>query len=206
MAKRRLEQQPAEALLAASVKIQSDLLRLRGSRKMLLPMFCCFGPREGDEDADSDDEDAEGVGNNPIVRTYLIPNEHGTCKKYWAELVLVVGLVLPWMGPIGSLCVASPFIKLGVQQSQVTCGTSQNAHSLCLPVSPAANMMVFGGYQVITPDTDCFGSAYAVCNAESYFDYYFWNVTNAQEVGNVGCKCTASNQSDSGLKLEASVP
>lgn len=35
--------------------------------------------------------------------------------------------------------------------------------------------------QVITPDTDCFGSAYAVCDAESYFDYYFWNVTNAEQ-------------------------
>lgn len=85
---------------------------------MWLPAFCCFGRQSAEPVFESDDEDAEGVGSNPVVRTYLIPNEHGTCKRYWAEFVLVVGLVLPWMGPIGSLCIASPFIKLGVQQSQ----------------------------------------------------------------------------------------
>ena len=86
---------------------------------MRLPVLCCLCRTQDNPESDSDEEDAEGVGNNPIVRTYLIPNEHGTCKRYWAEFLLVVGLILPWMGPLGSLCVASPFIKLGVQESQV---------------------------------------------------------------------------------------
>ncbi len=146
---------------------------------MWLPAFCCFRRQQAGEEFDSDDDDAEGVGSNPIVRTYLIPNEHGTCKRYWAEFILVVGLVLPWMGPIGSLCVASPFIKLGVQQSQVKCLQSTSYLSGYL-----VNILyvLLESLQVITPDTDCFGSAYAVCDAESYFDYYFWNVTNAAEV------------------------
>ncbi len=108
---------------------------------MWLPMFCCLGNQEADDDLNSDDEEAEGVGSNPIVRTYLIPNEHGSCRRYWAEFVLVVGLVLPWMGPIGSLCVASPFIKLGVQQSQVAGKIAWEIHSTGLIPEVSAGVL-----------------------------------------------------------------
>ena len=65
----------------------------------------------------------------------------------------LLGLVLPWFGPMGGLFVISPIIEMNILESRW-----------------------------ITRDTQCFVDAVNVCNDTSQYQYYFWNITNPDEV------------------------
>ena len=39
--------------------------------------------------------------------------------------------------------------------------------------------------RVLTPSTDCLGPDGGLCNTDVWFDYYFWNISNAPEVLNL---------------------
>lgn len=86
---------------------------------------------------------------------YLQPKVHGTYRKYVLELLVVLGLLLPWIGPLFGLAVMTPIVLLTIQNEKI-----------------------------ITTERDCFGGGNVPtqCPAESYFDYYFWNITNPAEV------------------------
>ena len=90
------------------------------------------------------------------VQGYLAPGVHGTFKRYGLELLVVLGLFLPWIGPLFGQAVMVPIVLLTVQSGKV-----------------------------ITTERDCFGGGVGPteCPAESYFDYYFWNITNPEQVG-----------------------
>ena len=70
----------------------------------------------------------------------------------------MVGLFLPWVAPLIGLCAISPIVQLGILDSRV-----------------------------VTPTSDCTGPDGGVCDTNVWFDYYFWNVTNAPEVGQSAC-------------------
>lgn len=89
----------------------------------------------------------------PIVKTYLLSGDHGTFRRYLLEMCLVLGVCLPWIGPLLGLCAVTPLLDLGIIESEV-----------------------------ITPSTDCYSATPSVCRDDVHFDYYFWNVTNAAEV------------------------
>lgn len=80
---------------------------------------------------------------------------HGTYRRYILELLVVLGLLLPWIGPLFGLAIMTPIVLLTVQNGKI-----------------------------ITTERDCFGGGLTPtqCPAESYFDYYFWNITNPAEV------------------------
>lgn len=71
--------------------------------------------------------------------------------------MVVLGVMLPWIGPAFGLCVMTPIVLLTIENGKI-----------------------------ITADQDCFGTGplgnATQCPAESYFDYYFWNITNPEEV------------------------
>ena len=67
-------------------------------------------------------------------------------------------MMIPWIGPAFGLGVMTPIVLLTVQNGKI-----------------------------ITTDQDCFGistdgNPIIECPAESYFDYYFWNITNPDQV------------------------
>ena len=66
----------------------------------------------------------------------------------------MLGLVLPWFGPMSGLFVISPIMEMDVLESRW-----------------------------ITKDTQCFMDPVNVCNATSQYQYYFWNITNPDQVG-----------------------
>lgn len=89
------------------------------------------------------------------VQSYLLPGEHGTYRRYVLELLIVLGALLPWMGPVFGLVIMTPTVLLTVQNGKT-----------------------------ITTERDCFapGIGPIKCPATSYLDYYFWNLTNPYEV------------------------
>ena len=91
---------------------------------------------------------------NELLQGYLLPGVHGTYRRYFLELCIVAGLLLPWLGPVLGLAVLTPIVLLTVENGKV-----------------------------IDSTTDCFGGGTGptTCPATSYFDYYFWNITNPNE-------------------------
>lgn len=89
----------------------------------------------------------------PAVRTYLLAGDHGTFRRYLLEVCMVLGLFLPWIGPLLGLCAVVPMVELVVWETTV-----------------------------VTPASNCYNATPMVCNDEVFFDYYFWNITNANEV------------------------
>ena len=65
----------------------------------------------------------------------------------------MMGLILPWFGPLVGLFVISPLIEMGLAESRQ-----------------------------LTADSQCFKNAVNVCDSSSTFEYYFWNITNPDEV------------------------
>ena len=65
--------------------------------------------------------------------------------------------MLPLLGPLLGLCVFVPYFDL-----------------------------LFEEGNVIQPNTPCFGPEPAICPVSFKFDYFFWNITNAEEVR---CAC-----------------
>ncbi|KAK9813634.1 hypothetical protein WJX73_000949 [Symbiochloris irregularis] len=94
------------------------------------------------------------AGVNPVIQTYLLSGEHGTSRRYLLELCLVLGLFLPWLGPLLGICGIIPLIELDVLERAV-----------------------------ITPSSYCFAQAAngTVCNGTAVYEYYFWNLTNSQQ-------------------------
>jgi hypothetical protein len=90
-----------------------------------------------------------------VVQGYLAPGVHGTYRQYVLELLVVLGLLLPWIGPLFGRAVMTPIVLLTVQNGKI-----------------------------ITTERDCFGGGVGPteCPADSYFDYYFWNITNPDQV------------------------
>lgn len=88
-----------------------------------------------------------------IVQTFLLPNSHGKCQRCCCECLLIVGVMLPLLGPLLGFCVAVPYLDLQFEEGSV-----------------------------IQPDTPCYGPQPTVCGATSSFDYYFWNISNPMEV------------------------
>lgn len=89
------------------------------------------------------------------MQGYLLPSVHGTYRRYVLELLVVLGVLLSWIAPLFGLAVMTPVVLLTVQNGKV-----------------------------ITTERDCFAEATepVQCAAESFFDYYFWNITNPAEV------------------------
>ena len=61
--------------------------------------------------------------------------------------------MLPLLGPLLGLCVFVPYFDL-----------------------------LFEEGNVIQPDTPCFGDEPTICPVSFQFDYFFWNITNAEQV------------------------
>ena len=89
----------------------------------------------------------------PIIDSFLLPDSHGTCRRFCCECCLIVGLSLPLLGPLLGLCVFVPYFDL-----------------------------LFEEGNVIQPNAPCFSPAPGICPTSSKFDYYFWNITNAEQV------------------------
>jgi hypothetical protein len=72
----------------------------------------------------------------------------------------MMGLILPWFGPLVGLFVISPLIEMGIAESRQ-----------------------------LTAETQCLKESVNVCDSVSQFDYYFWNITNPDQVrcGHVYC-------------------
>lgn len=65
----------------------------------------------------------------------------------------MMGLILPWFGPLVGLFVISPLIEMGIAESRQ-----------------------------LTAQTQCLENAVNICDATSTFEYFFWNITNPDEV------------------------
>lgn len=89
---------------------------------------------------------------SPIIQTYLLPVSHGKCRRFCCECMLIVGFVLPLLGPLLGFCVFVPYFDLQ-----------------------------FGENSIVQPNTPCYGPTPAVCGGSFSFDYYFWNITNSEE-------------------------
>ena len=80
----------------------------------------------------------------------------------------LLGLILPWFGPMGGLFVISPIIEMNILESRW-----------------------------ITRDSQCFTDAVNVCNDTSQYQYYFWNITNPDQVmpnqSHMPCSASANN-------------
>lgn len=74
-------------------------------------------------------------------------------KRYWLEFCVVMGFLIPWVSPLIGLGILTPFVKLGLMQSNI-----------------------------ITAATPIYGAGVIPWNLTSYYDYYFWNITNPLEV------------------------
>ena len=70
----------------------------------------------------------------------------------WRSLQMM-GLILPWFGPLVGLFVISPLIEMGLAESRQ-----------------------------LTAETQCLKESVNVCDSVSQFDYYFWNITNPDQV------------------------
>jgi hypothetical protein len=99
-------------------------------------------PRRGSED--------DAVS---IIQTFLLPDSHGRCRRFCCECLLIVGFMLPLLGPLLGLCVFVPFLDLQFEEGSV-----------------------------IQLDTPCYGPDPTICDTTFSFDYYFWNITNPVEV------------------------
>jgi hypothetical protein len=75
--------------------------------------------------------------------------------------MLIVGLVLPLLGPLLGFCVFVPYFDLQ-----------------------------FGEGSIVQPNTPCYGPTPAVCGGSFSFDCYFYNLTNTEEVS-TGTNCLA---------------
>lgn len=75
-----------------------------------------------------------------------------------------LGLVLPWFGPMVGLFVTSPIIEMGIAQSRW-----------------------------LTKDTQCFKEDVNQCNGTSTYQYYFWNLTNPDEVLRTFCASSSAS-------------
>ena len=89
----------------------------------------------------------------PIIDSYLLPESHGTCRRFCCECLLIVGLSLPLLGPLLGLCVFVPYFDL-----------------------------LFEEGNVIQPNAPCYSNESSICPTSSKLDYYFWNITNAEQV------------------------
>ena len=65
----------------------------------------------------------------------------------------VLALVCPWFGPMAGLFVISPLIEMGI-----------------------------AGSRELTRDSQCFKESVNQCNNTATYQYYFWNLTNPDEV------------------------
>lgn len=88
-----------------------------------------------------------------IIQTFLLPESHGRCRRFCCECLLIVGFMLPLLGPLLGLCVFVPYLDLQFEEGSV-----------------------------IQLDTPCYGPDPTVCDTTFSFDYYFWNITNPVEV------------------------
>ena len=97
----------------------------------------------------------------------MLQGEHGSARRYVLELMVVLGMFIPWIGPAFGLCVMTPIVLLTIQNGKI-----------------------------ITADQDCFGAGPLAnateCPAQSYFDYYFWNISNIDQVHSLSSKCNLS--------------
>ena len=89
----------------------------------------------------------------PTIQTYLLPRTHGTCRRFCCECMLIVGFVLLLLGPLLGFCVFVPYFDL-----------------------------LFAEGNIVQPDTPCYGPTPSVCASNFSFDYFFWNITNAEQV------------------------
>lgn len=90
---------------------------------------------------------------NAVIRTYFPTELPGhSCRRWTMEFLVVAGLILPLLGPLLGLTIVNPLFNYYIAKATV-----------------------------LTPDTDCLGGN-AVCEAHSTFEYYFWNLTNYDEV------------------------
>ena len=92
----------------------------------------------------------------PIIGLYMLPEVHGGCRQYCCECLLVVGILLPMLGPVLGLCVFAPYFSL-----------------------------LFEEGSIIQPDTPCYGPTPTTCEGTSTVDYYFWNITNPDEASSL---------------------
>ncbi len=67
--------------------------------------------------------------------------------------VQMAGLLLPWFGPGVGLFVISPLIEMGLVESRQ-----------------------------LTVDTQCLKAGVNLCDSTSTFEYFFWNITNPDQV------------------------
>lgn len=78
---------------------------------------------------------------------------HASWSTHVCAPVQVFGLVLPWFGPVCGLFVVSPIVELGITTERW-----------------------------LTKDSQCFSENVNVCNTTATYQYYFWNLTNHNEV------------------------
>ncbi|RMZ54053.1 hypothetical protein APUTEX25_002630 [Auxenochlorella protothecoides] len=89
-----------------------------------------------------------------LVQSYQFPGDRTSSRRYWLLFSLLLGSILWWLGPLMGIFVLDPFLQLLLDASQV-----------------------------ITPDTDCYDNRMISqsCKSETFIDYYFFNITNAEQ-------------------------
>jgi len=92
---------------------------------------------------------------NPIVRTYLYPPDVSSLKKYFILVFLISGALMFFLGPLAQVFVVEPLVTLLLSDASM-----------------------------VTPDKACYNPRLAnqTCEDEVHVDYYFWNITNRDEV------------------------
>ncbi len=105
--------------------------------------------------AEEAEAQAGPMPSNAVIDTYFkAGSTSGRLKNYCASCSLVLGALLPVFAPLLALCLINPWVKL-----------------------------LFEVSTVITPFSPCFEEgAGTVCPGPSSVVYYFWNVSNAQQV------------------------
>jgi hypothetical protein len=97
------------------------------------------------------------VFGNPVVRTFLLPGEQNSPQRYWLEVFVTAGIMIALIAPAVVTVVIEPVLLAGI-----------------VP------------YKAMYPDsTDCLVANQpptACVNSTINFSYYFWNITNTNEV------------------------
>lgn len=89
------------------------------------------------------------------IRTYLYKADASSRKRFFLLFTAVCGSFMWWLGPVFGIFIVDPLITLTLLDQQV-----------------------------VTVESNCFDSRLAnqTCDSDVFVEYYFYNITNQDEV------------------------